>query len=120
MQIGFFFNRHGIVFVCGIADSDGKRVRTLELDEASKKEWKEKLAPFAEGKFQLLQLYTEAASPRVAFSRLGDNEDTTHLVIFSGQPGRILSELLLQFNPPSKPKLKLYEPQDNSQILILR
>ena len=36
MQIGFFFNRHGIVVVCGVADSDGRRVRTLELDEASK------------------------------------------------------------------------------------
>ncbi|HHS7556434.1 TPA: hypothetical protein ACTPQ1_004726 [Salmonella enterica] len=120
MQIGFFFNRHGIVFVCGVASSDGRRVRTLELCEESMVEWKEKLAPFVEGKFQLVQLYTEASSPRVAFSRLGDNIDTTHLVIFSGQPGHALSELLMQFNPPSKPKLKLYEPQDNNQILILR
>lgn len=120
MQIGFFFNRHGIVFVCGVADKDGRRVRTLELDEASKVEWKEKLAPFEESKFQLLQLYTQAASPRVAFSRLGNGEDTTHLAIFSGQPGRLLSELLLGFNPPSKPKMGMYDSVDTSQIVILR
>ena len=120
MQIGFFFNRHGIVFVCGVADSAGRRVRTLELDESSMVEWKEKLAPFAEGKFQLLQLYTQAASPRVAFSRLGDGEDTTHLVIFSGQPGRGLGELLMGFNPPSKPRMNTYNVHDSSQILILR
>lgn len=120
MRIGFFFNQQGIVFISGTTSRDGRRTFALELDARTREEWMRKLTPFMDRKFDLMQMYTQAASPRVAFSLMGDDEDTTHLTIFSGQPGRALSELLLQLNPPIKPPYMQLDDPDTGHLLILR
>ncbi|ANZ48261.1 hypothetical protein ASESINO_248 [Erwinia phage vB_EamM_Asesino] len=98
MVIGYFFNRHGIVFVSGVA-VDGRRVRTLALSEEEKEHWEDVLYPFHDKKIALAQRITYGSSPRVAFHKHSDTGQD-NLVIMSGEEGRRLAEVLLQFNPP--------------------
>lgn len=98
MVIGYFFNRNGIVFVSGVA-VDGRRVRVMELSEEEKVHWQEVLAPFHDEKIVLGQRITYGNSPRVAFHKQSQSEQD-NLIIMSGEEGRRLSEVLLQFKPP--------------------
>lgn len=98
MVIGYFFNRHGIVFVSGIA-VNGRRVRTLTLTEEEKLHWQDVLTPFHDKKIALGQRITYGSSPRVAFHKQSV-EGQDNLIIMSGDEGRRLAEVLLEFTPP--------------------
>ncbi|ANZ50674.1 hypothetical protein STRATTON_249 [Erwinia phage vB_EamM_Stratton] len=99
MVVGHFFNRHGLVFVSGIA-VEGRRVHTMNLTDEEKAHWAEVLAPFKDKKLALGQRITYGSSPRVAFHGHNDEGGQDDLAIMAGEEGRRLSEVLLQFKPP--------------------
>ncbi|QVW55248.1 hypothetical protein pEaSNUABM29_00208 [Erwinia phage pEa_SNUABM_29] len=97
MLVGFFFNHRGIVFVSGVA-VNGRRIYSLKLTPEEIEEWKEKLAVFIDQKMWLTQRFTNAENMRVGF--MGFPAGETHMAIVSGDDGRRLGEVLLQYNPP--------------------
>lgn len=122
MLVGFFFNHRGIVFVSG-KQVNGRRVHSLKLTPEEIDEWKVKLAVFIDKKMWLTQRYTHATNMRVGFMAFPAEE--THLAIITGEDGRKLAEVLLQYNPPESTTLlpRIHHPDAHDihyQLTVLR
>ncbi|VFR14576.1 hypothetical protein SPFM20_00043 [Salmonella phage SPFM20] len=61
--------------------------------------------------------FNPPSKPRMNTYRLGDGEDTTHLVIFSGQPGRGKFQLLQLYTQAASPRVAFSLELDETSMV---
>ncbi|VFR11682.1 hypothetical protein SPFM8_00050 [Salmonella phage SPFM8] len=61
--------------------------------------------------------FNPPSKPRMNTYNVQDGEDTTHLVIFSGQPGRVLCQLLQLYTQAASPRVAFSRLGDETSMV---
>ncbi|VFR10239.1 hypothetical protein SPFM1_00053 [Salmonella phage SPFM1] len=61
--------------------------------------------------------FNPPSKPRMNTYNVHDSSDTTHLVIFSGQPGRVLCELLRLYTQAASPRVAFSRHGDGESMV---